>query len=143
MKKFLIACLLVTSLLTGCGSKQEEVPVKTEYVTYQVDTGNTVALLMETQHGYSLKGSKKESHFTENGDVIADFSFADTAEVLRYTEGLVPSVMAGHPCFDLATDEKIMKAIILSDNTSMVIAMNEENTKSVSNAIELCTIYCY
>ncbi|MCM1215037.1 MAG: hypothetical protein NC548_11010 [Lachnospiraceae bacterium] len=135
----LVLCLV----LTGCGNQNKQAPlVTTAYITYQVSTKDTVEILYETQDGFDIEGSTAKSRIVDNGETLGSIEFASTADVLSYTKGVVPITVAGYPCFKLPTEKADAAALVLGDNTSMILTAKNDYT-SMIDAIDCCTIWCY
>lgn len=140
MRRTLFVCLLCL-LLIGCG-KEEEPKTVVSQITYKVDTGDTVEIVMSSKTGYSIELLGDDSIIIKSESNIADVRFTDTIDVLDYTSTMVPRVMANYPAYWLDTKQGKTCALLLGENTTMLVR-SLADTDSVSEALDCCEIYIY
>lgn len=142
MKKLLFVCAGVLLLCTGCG-KKEEVQSKeySEYV-YEVTTGDTVTLVWSTYDDVRVSVVGDRSGFAMNGDETCVMEFADTDDVLLYTEGVVPTVCANYPMYRIQNQCADVAALVLNNQTTMLFSA-AHSVADVQRLLKDCEIYVY
>lgn len=140
MKKYTIV-LVLCLLLSGCG-KEDPPPTVVSKITYRVDTGDTVEVVMTSTDGYSIELLNDDSIIIKSNEDIADVKFTDTSDVLTYTSDTVPKVLANYPAYWLETKSGDTLALMLGDDTTMLVT-SLVDTDYVTAALNCCDIFIY
>lgn len=137
-------CLIITVclLLTGCGSEEQPVTYFNQF-TYNVNKTETVELLFETEETLVSVQRDGDIELCLGGNSVATLQFADTSEIMQYTDDIVPDVIANKPYYRLPATFDYVSAVVLNDSTSMVLVATDRTYENVENLLAQCTAYAY
>ena len=128
-------------LLCGCSAKDDKVLLQSR-IKYNVSTGDTVEIFMQSYEGYSIEMANEDSLIIKGKDDVANIEFAVTDDVLNYTQQTVPKVLAGYPAFRLDLKKKNITALMLDESTTMLVTALAEDSV-VEQAMNCCDIFIY